>query len=163
MRRIFIEKIKNLLKKFFLIDDTPHKVAGGAALGIFLGIVPGEGVLTTLVLSSLFRLNRLAALAGVGISNMWTTIFVLPLAAFFGGWIFGIDSKALLGDFDRTYHLGLKYFLSKTIFFDLALPLITGFVLVAGMVALAAYFGILFFLIQRKHLKKDEHVLINKK
>lgn len=156
------KRIRDYIKQFFLIDDTPHKVAGGAALGIFLGIVPGEGVLTTLVLASLFRLNRLAALAGVGVSNMWTTVLVLPPAAFFGGWIFGIDPKALLSDFDRTYHLGLKFFLSKTIFFDLALPLITGFVIVAGAIAAAIYFGLLFFLIRRKHLKKDAHVLLKK-
>jgi uncharacterized protein (DUF2062 family) len=154
------KRIRDYIKQFFLINDTPHKVAGGAALGIFLGIVPGEGVLTTLLLASLFRLNRLAALAGVGISNMWSTVLVLPVAAFFGGWIFSIDPKMLLRNFDRTYQLGLKFFLSKTIFFDLALPLIVGFVIVAGAIALAAYFGFLFFLIQRKHLKKDEHALM---
>ena len=80
-----------MARKFFLINDTPHKVAGGAALGTFLGIVPGEGVLITLLLSSLTRLNRLAALAGVGATNMWTTVLTLPVAAFFGGWIFRID------------------------------------------------------------------------
>ena len=155
------KRIRDYIKQFFLIDDTPHKVAGGAALGIFIGIVPGEGVLTTLVLASLFRLNRLAALAGVGVSNMWTTVLALPLAAFFGGWIFGINAKTLLGDFDRAYHLGPKFFLSKAIFFDLTLPLIVGFIIVAGAIALAAYFSFFFFLIRKKHLKRDEHVLVD--
>jgi len=34
---------------------------------------------------------------------------------------------------------------------------------VAGVIALAVYFGFLFFLIQRKNMKKDEHVLTNEK
>jgi uncharacterized protein (DUF2062 family) len=157
------KRIRDYIKQFFLIDDTPHKVAGGAALGIFIGIVPGEGILTTLVLSSLFRLNRLSALAGVAITNMWTTVLVLPIAAFFGGWLFGIKTRTLLSDFDRIYHLGLKSFLSKAIFFDLTLPLIVGFVFVAGAIALLAYFGLLFVLIRKKHLKKDAHVLSNGK
>ncbi len=83
------ERIKIFFKKFFLINDTPHKIAAGAALGIFLGIVPGEGVMTTLVLASLFRFNRAAALIGVLATNMWTTLAVLPLAAGVGSFLFG--------------------------------------------------------------------------
>ena len=64
-------KIKNGVKKFFLIDDTPHKIAGGFALGVFWGIMPGEGVATTLITAVLLRLNRLSATAGVAMSNMW--------------------------------------------------------------------------------------------
>jgi len=133
------EKIKNFLKQFFLINDTPHKIAGGAALGIFLGITPGEGVLTTLVLASLFRFNRLSATAGVLATNMWTTVVILPLTAGVGGFLFHTNGKELITDFDRTYHLGFKYFLSKAILLDVALPLVAGFIAIAGAIALAFY------------------------
>lgn len=157
------DKIKRLIKHFFLINDTPHKIAGGAALGIFLGIVPGEGVLATLALSSLFRLNRLAALAGVGAVNMWTTFLVFPPAAAVGGWLFGISTEALKESFGKTTDAGFRYFFGKAIFFDLTLPLIVGFVAVAGAIALVFYFSLLYFLIRKKHLQKDAHLLMKGK
>jgi uncharacterized protein (DUF2062 family) len=153
------KRIRDYIKQFFLIDDTPHKVAAGAALGIFLGIVPGEGVLATLFLSSLFRFNRLAALAGVGAMNMWTTFLVFPAAAAVGCRFFGISYEVLKQNFDRTADAGWRYFLGKAVFFDLTLPLIVGFVAVAGAIALAFYFGLLYILIRKKHLRKDAHLL----
>ena len=86
------KRIRDYIKQFFLIDDTPHKVAGGAALGVFLGMTPGEGVLVTLFFAYILRLNRLAALAGVLAVNMWTTVLVLPVAAAIGGLIFQVRS-----------------------------------------------------------------------
>jgi uncharacterized protein (DUF2062 family) len=144
------EKIKNFFRKFFLINDTPHKIAAGAALGIFLGIVPGEGVLTTLVFASIFRLNRLAATAGVLATNLWTTAVVLPLAAAVGGFLFGVKERMLIKNFHDAYHLGYKYFLSKVILLDVALPLVVGFFVVAGIISVFFYFILKYLLIRRK-------------
>ncbi len=149
------QKFKDFLKKFFLINDTPHKVAGGAALGIFLGIIPGEGVLAALLFSSIFRLNRLAAIAGVLAVNMWSTIVILPPAAFIGSLIFGGDVMNIEDTFRQNYHLGWKFFVSKAIFFDLTLPLIVGFLLISVIVSLAFYFVIYFL------LKKHKLILTN--
>lgn len=143
-------KIKQFLRQFFLINDDPHKVAAGAALGIFLGIVPGEGLITTLILSSIFRFNRLSAIAGVLATNMWTTAVVLPLAAGVGGILSGASGRELMADFDRTYHLGWKFFLSKTILFDIALPLVAGFFIVAGIIAFAFYILLYYLLVNHK-------------
>ncbi|MFA5871148.1 MAG: DUF2062 domain-containing protein [Parcubacteria group bacterium] len=156
------ENLKNWIRKFFLINDTPHKIAGGAALGIFLGITPGEGVLATLFLSSLFRLNRLAALAGLGVVNIWTTFLVFPLAAAVGSWIFGIDYESLKNNFHGATESGIRYFFSKAIFFDLTLPLMVGFAVVAGVISALVYFGLLYLLINKKHLRKDTHMLEKK-
>ena len=106
----YFEKIKKYLKQFFLIDDTPHKVAAGFALGIFWGIMPGEGVGTTLITATILRFNRLSATAGVLASNMWSTIVVLPLAAIFGGLMFGVSPDYLTSNFKDTYDLGFRYF-----------------------------------------------------
>ena len=104
------DKFKKFINKFFLINDTPGKIAGGAALGIFLGIVPEEGVLTTLLLSSIFRLNRLAATAGVMATNMWTTVVILPFAAAIGAFLFGESKEHLISEFNIKVHLGFKFF-----------------------------------------------------
>ncbi|MFZ2193449.1 MAG: DUF2062 domain-containing protein [Candidatus Moraniibacteriota bacterium] len=145
-----MKRISAFLKKFFLIDDTPHKIAAGAALGIFLGIIPGEGVLATLVLASLFHFNRLSATAGVLAFNMWATVVILPISAGVGAFIFQTNPQELIANFNSTYKLGLKFFLSKIIFFELVLPLIVGFLITAGIIALVFYF-LIYFLLKYKN------------
>jgi uncharacterized protein (DUF2062 family) len=141
-----INKIKKFFLHFFTLDDTPHNIAGGTALGVFLGILPGEGVATTLIFASLFKLNKASATIGVLATNMWGTIIALPLATIIGGFIFGQSPKHLSAEFHQTYTLGFKYFLSKAIFFDLALPLIVGFIIVSLAIAIIFYFSILILL-----------------
>jgi len=152
-------KLKKFFQRFFLIDDTPHKVAGGAALGIFMGITPGEGVLATLFFAYIFRLNRLAALAGVLAVNMWTTVLVLPFAAAVGGFFFHINPQTLSNDFHEVFGLGWQYFFNWNILRDVTLPLILGYIIVAGAIAAVIYFGLLFILIKKKKAKKGEHLL----
>lgn len=144
------KNIKTFFRQFFLINDTPHKIAGGAAMGVFLGIVPGEGILTTLVLASLFSLSRLSATAGVLATNMWATLVLLPFSAAVGGFIFGTNGNTLIADFDRTYHLGFKFFLSKAILLDVALPLVVGFIIVASAIAAGIYVLLLYLLMHHK-------------
>jgi uncharacterized protein (DUF2062 family) len=151
------KRIRDYIKQFFLIDDTSHKVAGGAALGVFLGITPGEGVLSTLFFAYIFRLNRLAALAGVLMVNMWTTVIILPIAATIGGLIFGVNSQTLSSDFHESLNLGWSYLFSWNVLRETALPLIVGYVVFAGAVAAIIYFGLFFLLIRRKNQK--EHLL----
>jgi len=146
-------KIRDYIKQFFLIDDTPHKVAGGAALGVFMGITPGEGVLTTLFFAYIFRLNRLAALAGVLMFNMWTTVLALPIAATIGGLIFRVNPQTLSNDLHETLAFGWQYLFNWNILRETALPLIVGYVVFAGAIATMIYFGLLFFLIRRKNKK----------
>jgi uncharacterized protein len=149
--QIVWQKIKKSFLRFFTLKDTPHKIAAGFALGVFLGIVPGEGVTATLVLATLFRVNKVSATAGVLATNMWGTFVVLPLVTLVGGLLFGVTPDHLTQQFDQTYHLGPRFFLSKAIFFDLALPLIVGFIIVAGTISLIAYF-VLYFLLRYKKL-----------
>jgi uncharacterized protein (DUF2062 family) len=145
-----IKKVKEFFKRFFSIDDTPHKIAAGAAVGFFLGIVPGEGVIATLVVVSILKLNRVAALAGVLATNMWMTIVVLPAAAFVGGFIFRQDPGELAATFNQSHQLGWKFFLSKIILWEVALPLIVGFFVVAGALSLGFYLLLLFLIRQKK-------------
>jgi len=151
-------KIKNFLKKFFLINDTPHKIAAGAALGVFLGIVPGEGVICTLVLTTLFGFNRLAATAGVLAVNMWTTVFILPLAAGAGAFVFGKNYSELVGQFNGMDGNFTQLFFSKIFFFHITLPLLAGFFIVAGLISLMLYFGLFALLVNHRKNKKEPHL-----
>lgn len=145
-----IKKVKNFFLHFFTLDDSPHNIASGTALGVFLGILPGEGVATTLIFASIFKLNRASATAGVLATNMWGTVAVLPLATIIGGFLFGQNSAHLSQEFQATYHLGFRYFLSKVIFFDLALPLIVGYVISSVLIAVIFYFAIYLLLKYKK-------------
>jgi uncharacterized protein (DUF2062 family) len=145
-------KLKNFIKKFFLIDDSPAKIAGGAALGIFLGIVPGEGVMATLFLAWLFHLNRLAATAGVLAVNMWTTVLVFPAAAAVGSFLFGVSPGLLIQDFEKSYSVGWREFFDGMLFFKLLFPMMAGFAIVAGAIAFA-FFLILYFMLKYKGVK----------
>lgn len=156
------KRIRDYIKQFFLIDDTPHKVAGGAALGAFLGIIPGEGVLATLFFAYIFRFNRLAALAGVLAFNMWTTVIVLPIAATIGGLIFHVSSQTLSSDFHESLSLGWQYLLNWNILRETALPLIVGYVVFAGAVAAVIYFGLFYILVTKKKFRERNHILMEK-
>ncbi|MCX6761888.1 MAG: DUF2062 domain-containing protein [Candidatus Moranbacteria bacterium] len=148
----YITKTKKYIKRFFLIDDTPHKVAAGFALGVFWGIMPGEGVGTTLVTAYLLRFNRLSATVGVLASNMWTTFFILPLAAIFGGLVFRVSPDFLINSFHETYDLGWKYFFTETIFLKILTPFFVGFFIVSIAIALFFYF-LLYFLLKYKKVR----------
>lgn len=149
---IMFAKFKQFFKKFFAIDDDPHKIAAGAALGIFWGIMPGEGVATTLITATLLKLNRTGALAGVVASNMWLTFVVLPLASGLGAFLFHENSTNLVTKFHQTYDLGHRAFLEKVFFMDIALPLIVGFLIVSVAISLSFY-GVIYLLLKYHKLK----------
>lgn len=149
-----MRKLRTFCKQFFLIDDTPHKIAAGAALGIFLGIAPGEGVMATLILASLFRFNRFSATVGVALTNMWMTVAILPLAAAVGGFLFNASSTQLIRDFDASYRSGMAFFFSRVVWVDVAVPLLVGFFVVAGCIAVAAYV-LLYVLLKRRKIEKE--------
>jgi len=131
--------MKRFFKQFFRIKDTPHKIAAGAATGIFLGVLPGPGVMASIVVASIFRMNRLAAIAGAVATNHWTTIFMFPLAGAVGCFLFGGNRTSLIDQFNQIYGLGFKFLFSKEILMDIVLPLAVGFVAVSGVIALFCY------------------------
>lgn len=145
-----LQKIKKFIRNFFLIDDSPHKVAAGAALGIFSGTLPGIGIMTSLVVATLFRFNRLAATTGFLATNLWVTVVTLPLAAAIGGFIFGIDSQHLIDTFKMSYEAGFSYFFSEILFFQIFLPLMVGFLLISLAVSFSVYFLFLYLLNNKK-------------
>jgi uncharacterized protein (DUF2062 family) len=142
-------------KQFFLINDTPHKIAAGAALGVFLGIAPGAGIAATLVLASVFKLNRLAAVAGAVATNTWTLVIALPMAAAVGGFLFGGNAASLIEHFNAIYDLGWRSLISKEMFLTIILPLAVGFIVVSGVIAVFFYiFTLVVITMHRKSLSR---------
>ena len=69
---------RTLLRHILMLDDAPHSIALGTAIGMFIGMTPTVGIQMILVIvvafltQSLFRFNRVAALITVYISNPLT-------------------------------------------------------------------------------------------
>jgi uncharacterized protein (DUF2062 family) len=134
-----VHKIKAFFASFFDLEDSAHNIAAGAALGIFFGIMPVEGITTTLVFVTLLGFNKPSALLGMLATNSWTTFVLLPLAALAGGLLFNKTIASLYVQFDQTYQMGLSAFFSKASLLDLALPLVVGYLIVALTIALLFY------------------------
>jgi len=71
-----LARLKTWFRKLAGIDDPPEAIARGMALGIFVGFVPIMGIqmAAVLPLALLFRGNKVAAMAGVWVSNPLTVV-----------------------------------------------------------------------------------------
>ena len=91
--------VTKTLKRFFIyrvlhIDDTPHRIALGLAVGIFITWTPTMGLqmALTIMVAALFRANKLVGVPFVWISNPVTAI---PLY----GANYWLGTKVLPGDY----------------------------------------------------------------
>lgn len=67
-------RVRYLYLKLLLVPDTPHRVALGLAIGIFVGFTPTVPLQTIIVLpiAWLLRGSKIAAIVGIWISNPLT-------------------------------------------------------------------------------------------
>ncbi|HEX6987428.1 MAG TPA: DUF2062 domain-containing protein [Planctomycetaceae bacterium] len=131
-----------LLRYVLSQDDTPHHVALGAAIGMFVGLTPTPGLQMLIVLAvyylcrPFFTFNRPAGLAAVYVSNPLTAV---PLAwlsyqtgrLFVGGDLTREELAAVLG------HDGVSWWQA---FVDLVVEL--GWAYLIGSLVVAAVGGL---------------------
>ena len=94
------------LGRILRLDDDPHRIAGGLAVGIFVGCSPffGFHTILALLLAFLFRLNKLAAVAGSWLVLPWIAPFLLGLSLLLGRWLLGEGiGLPLAGSLDREW------------------------------------------------------------
>lgn len=123
--------------KIIRINDSPHKIAGGFALGVFLGILPGAGPMASILLAYLFQVNRAAALAGSLLTNAWFSVITFAFAVKIGAFLTGTrwqqlyaNAKALVNPFHWQ-----KFFDGSSL--SILKPLLAGYAaigLVSGVV-----------------------------
>ena len=139
-------KLKNLVKKFLHIEDTPERTALAYSMGIFLGFSPflGFHTLAGVAIAFLFRLNRVAILLGVWTNTPWWIIPYYVLATWLGTQVmrFRINTTVL----KEIFQLGTdKGFISSVFWSRVAsqwglLPsFLVGSLILATLFALAAY------------------------
>ncbi|RLE12918.1 hypothetical protein DRJ04_05265 [Candidatus Aerophobetes bacterium] len=88
-RKNYWLKIKILLKKALLANDSPERLARGFAIGVFWGVLPtfGLAILFSLPTAVLFKANRLTAFLGTFISNPFTSPFFMLWGTYLGNFI----------------------------------------------------------------------------
>jgi len=80
--------------KILHIDDTPHKIALGVALGLFIAWSPliGVHIFLAIAFSVLLRANKFAALVSIWVSNIFTFFIIYYPAYLLGRFIVHIFS-----------------------------------------------------------------------
>lgn len=132
------ERFRRIFRYIYLrlvrVGGDPVHIGLGFAVGVFLGIFPTFGVGTPLALliASLLRWNRIAAVLGSLVMNPFTTPFFWTLSGSLGAAIFRVDAKKVLqsvGNGERMKSLS-----------EAALIYLTGNTLIALAGAVVSYF-----------------------
>ena len=104
-----IRYVVNRLKRFFIyrvlhVDDTPHRIALGVAIGMFVAWTPTIGfqMLLTVALSALLRANKAVGVPFVWISNPFTLLPIYGPNYLVGCWV--LRQRAMSLDFLTAAH-----------------------------------------------------------
>ncbi len=145
--------LKLIYLKLFRINDTPHRIALGLAVGIFLGILPGTGPIAALCAAFILRVNRASALIGSLLVNTWTNILTFLLAI-------KIGSVILKLDWQKVYKESLSIFkdfrlasVFKLPIIKILYPALIGYFVIGLIAALIGYLAALIIL-KRIYMKK---------
>jgi uncharacterized protein len=146
-------KFRSVITRLISIDGKPEKVASGYALGIFLGTTPfiGTKVFIALLITSIFKWKKAAAIIGVFHVNSLTAPFFYSLSFFVGKWVMGYDCV-----FNFPDHFGFKAMVAcfagtSEIFISL---LVGGLVL--GIPLAFGGYKLCMFLINRRKIRESE-------
>lgn len=128
-------------RRLFEIEDSPHAIAGGAAIGIFMGFPPLFGLKTLLCLglATLFRVNRIAAVIAVCLTDILTPLLPVLLAAQYevGYWL--LNSPHHFPDKLHASAISLPDMLKWTTFLDAGFPMLVGSLVFAIPSAVITY------------------------
>jgi len=130
-----------LCHRLIEIKDTPHAIAGGVAIGIFMGFTPLFGLKTLLCLGAAYalRCNPIAAVIAVCLHDVVTPFwpFLLRIEYEIGYWI--LSNPHTLPEKLELHGMHPKELLKWTTFFHVGLPLLVGSLFLAVPGAAVAY------------------------
>lgn len=150
-----------LLRSILMLDDTPHSVALGTAIGMFVGMTPTVGIQMIIVLAAafllrpFFKFNKIAAVLTVYVTNPLTIVpiywFNYKVGTFF------IPSSVKYNDFVAIVRFDSHDNWSEralSLITELGAPLLAGCLLVAIVSSLATY-PTMRWLLRRFHQLED--------
>ena len=141
-----IEKIK----KLFLMDGSPHAIALGFGVGVFLGLLPGTGPIAAVALAFAFRLNKLATLLGSVLTNTWLSVVTFAASLKLGAWICGLHWQDMYAQAqDLMHHFSWKSLWDVSLL-QILKPLLIGYAVVGILCGLGAYLLVRLILLLRR-------------
>jgi uncharacterized protein len=135
-----------LLRSILMLDDTPHAVALGTAIGMFVGMTPTVGMQMIIVLTiafmmrPFFRFNKVAAVLTVYITNPLTIIPVYWFNYQVGTWF--VHSEVTYEKFVAIVEFDSHHDWSEralSLVAELGAPLLIGCLVVATISSLLTY------------------------
>lgn len=126
--------------KLVTIEDTPHSIALGSAIGIFFGFTPLLSLKTLLsvAVAWICKSNKIAAVIAVTLHDV-----TLPLMPAIYWWEYKLGMFALHGHMPGRSgfrRFALREYMKWTTFFNVGLPILVGSLFLALPCAIAAYF-----------------------
>jgi len=137
---------RSWFRAMLMLDDSSHRIALGAAIGVFIAMTPTVGIQMLLVLALAmlarrwFRFNKMAALLAVYISNPLTVVPIYWFGYKLGTIYFPGDISR--NEFEAIFQYeGLQeWWASFTrLFVDVGVPLVAGSLVMATCCGLATY------------------------
>ena len=121
------------------INDTPHSIALGSAIGIFFGFTPlwSMKTLLSILVAWVCRSNKIAAAIAVTLHDI-----ILPLMPAVFWWEYKVGYRFLHGTRPhhiRIHHVGVWEYLHPDVFLRLIWPTLVGSFFLAVPCALATY------------------------
>lgn len=148
---------RSLLRTILKLDDTPHHVALGTAIGMFIGLTPTVGIQMLVVIALAFltrrlcAFNRLAALLTVYVTNPITTLpiywFNYEVGTLF---VDGQMSYEAFGAVFEYHSLATWWDAVCGLFVKIGAPLIVGSLIVATAVSILTY-PLMFWFVRKFH------------
>ena len=129
----------------------PEVVARGMAVGVFAGCFPFFGLqsIMGIILATLVRGSKLAAIAGTWISNPLTYVPILFLNFKVGQWLLGVETSSTLQNRDS-----LESFLELGP--TLVMTLLVGCLVVGAIAGIISYFAS-FYIFKRLRKRKTSN------
>ncbi len=144
-------------------DDPPHRLARGAAIGIFVAFTPTLGIQLVLVvlLAAILRGNKVLAFTFVWVSNLATIVPIYLPAYWLGTKLTGAqvtweEVAAIFFTDHGSWWLNLKHFWTAAM--EVAGPLWVGSLVLATFWSLASYAAV-FYLVTVYRLRHSRRAL----
>ena len=90
-------RVRRAFQVLLRVQDTPHRIALAFGLGVFIAFSPLLGIHTGLALglAFVFRLSRVAILAGAWTNNPWTVAPMFMAGTAVGCELLGVSAETL--------------------------------------------------------------------
>jgi len=139
------KNVKSFIRRILWINDSPQKIALGAAIGVFWAVMPtfGFAILFSLPTALLFKANRTSAILATFVANPLTTPFFYAFGYKIGQLVLG----------HTPFSFSWKFLIKAQNLLNVGKSLLIGDFVLAIIIALGTY-GLVLGIITKYKSKK---------